>query len=371
MRLQIIIKISALCTLLFSMLAAVIFYGADQFRDDPQVTIGAVLPLSGPAAGIGEDVRDGMILALETLANRNSMNGYRLAMEVIDGAAPDQRLDAALDQLYDQQEPLAVITASSLVSAQVRSVTEHRDWIQICVVANAPELTVDTDRVFRFWPTAEFESEPLADIVPPETTSLAVVHLDDTFGTSMFQEVAARLERRGVSVHGEPFSLGHSNFSDIFAMLLEFDAIIVIGYHTHIADILSEARRQDYAGTMISNSTATLPEITTNEDADRLLVVAPAIYNDRFQFANEAKSLFEQRFQRPLSHYSATGFDVVMLLDGLLANQEPTAENLRNEFSHGFVFPGIIGNVTLTEGDQEILFPVLPAHIENQRIVFH
>ncbi|SLM28557.1 exported hypothetical protein [Desulfamplus magnetovallimortis] len=347
------------------------------------VRVGAALVLTGPASYVGEEIRDGLIMAVEEINERGGINGRAIELVIEDATAPPPDglsssgnfLDpgkSAFDAL-EEKNPIVIVSSLSSLSIKLAPIAEKRKRLMVGLVATAPELTKTGDWVYRYWPTAEHEAPPLAELFEQlghTTKGFGVIYLDDAYGTSVFRDLEKRCKAFGSKIVPAPFPLSGKKFSAEVELIKETSAVCVIGFDVHIINILKALREIGYQGDIISTTTATLPSVTSIPEAENVYVTAPAIYNKNFHFTDEIKNRYNQKFGKPFTQYSANGYDFIYILSGILEDQPVTMDALKGMFEKGFVYSGVFGNIELKSGKKDILFPIFPAQIINGNILF-
>jgi len=343
--------------------------------DDPAtpIVIGAVLPLSGPTGAVGIDIRDGMTLAIDGINAGGGINGHPLHLVLQDGAGGEAVAQAAFRALVSGEDtPLVMVSGTSGVSMALKPLAEEGGSVPLfCLVATAPALTEDVHWVYRYWSTAEQELPIIAStLLTEDVRTLAILYTDEPYGLSMLKQAEDNLSGSGIQVIGSSFALSTSDFSAVVTPALTADAIAAVGFAPHILAILSALNAAEYEGVIVSTTTATLPEVVADPMAEGVYVVAPAIYNKNYVFADEARTHFEASFTRPLNQYAANGYDFIGMLAGLLADTSLDSSALTAKLRLGFMYSGLFGNVSLKTGAHDIAFPLFPARILNGQIVY-
>lgn len=352
-------------------LAGLVCAGLIACEDQPGLVIGAVLPMSGPAGGIGADIRDGLVLGLEDVNATGGPGGRTVMLLIEDGAgSPEAALSAYASVRSADRPPTVMVAGTSALSMTLKARAEADGQLLFGLVATVPELTRDARSVYRYWPTAEQELPVMTETLPTDVEHVNVVYLNDAYGTSVFDQVKARLSAQGTAVNGLSFEVSGTDFPALAAGAPAADAAIVVGFAGHIRAALAALAEAGHDGPVVSTTTATLPEVVSDPAADGVFVVAPAIYNPNYVFADEVRSRFEARFERPFNQYAANGYDFAVMIAGLLEGGEISAEALRDRLRDGFLYSGLFGNVSLDAGAQDLDFPLFPARISDGRLIY-
>ena len=210
----------------------------------------------------------------------------------------------------------------------------------------------------------------MTSVLPSDVRGVVVYYLDDAYGGSVYRNVREVFSGAEVDVTGVPFGAAETAFGPLVDAGQDADVAVVVGFASHIRGVLAALRASGYSGTILSTTTATLPEVVADPASNGVQVVAPAIFNRNYVFADEVRRLSEARRDRPFNQYVANGYDFVMMLAGLLEGTAADRDALREQLRKGFVYSGVFGNVTLPAGAQDIAFPLFPARIRDGGIVY-
>ena len=122
------------------------------------VVIGAVLPLSGPVAFLGEGTVNGLKLA-EEHANAGKWGTSPIMLRVLaaDGAGIPRTSIGAYRKLTDSDGARIVITTLSGVSMALKPLADQ-EGVLLFANASHPDITTDVQMVFRHSNTASQEA---------------------------------------------------------------------------------------------------------------------------------------------------------------------------------------------------------------------
>ncbi len=400
-------KIS-LIKLLFSVSLVILLFTILSCTDNKApVRIGAALPLTGSGAYAGEEVRDGLLMAVEEINEQGGINGQNIEIVVKNALSSDGKLsDSSAQKLFeelDRYDPLLFVSCLSFISIKLAPIAESKKKLLVGLVATVPELTQNREWVYRYWTTAEHEAPPMTeiflkigknrniissnikadirhnlnvDIEMQEDAKrayngvLGVIYMDDAYGSSVFKDIENRSKDKNISIVSSSFKSDSKDFSKNISDIQDSDAVVIVGFDFHIIKILKALRAIKYKGEIISTTTATIPSIISIEEADGIHVTAPAIYNKNYPFADKVKKRYEAKYGKPFTQYSATGYDFIYIIVGLLEDKLMTKESVKAILEKGFVYSGVFGNIELKSGEKDILFPLFPAQIKNGEIIY-
>ena len=146
--------------------------------------------------------------------------------------------------------------------------------------------------------------------------------------------------------------------------LKDLDSIYIIGFDPHIINALKQIREMNYQGIVFGPATTTMPNVRSIPEANGVYVAAPLIYKEDFLFAQEIKSKYEAKYNKPFSHYAGQGYNFVKIIEGLLEyKDEVSRDTVKLVFDEGFTYHGVFGTLNVNPGDHEMGFSVVPAQI--------
>lgn len=331
---------------------------------EPQVTIVAILPLTGASSYLVE-IEDAISMTVEELNRWGGINGMRIRLVVEDCASSPE---AAVEKLLEAEEkyhPLAVLTATRGAAVPMAEIAEANGIVLISIGATAENLTEGKDWVFRYYvsPSAEVENA-LETLETLNVSSLGILHLDDAYGSPVMSRLTEAFEASGGTVESYGFASNHTEFSEAVASVTDNDAVFVVALRHQFQAVFSELNSSGYAGHVVCAVEGSIPEMWELPEAQGSFVSAPIMYLPGATIDTGFLAEFEERYGVPLTHQGAIGSDVLTLIWGLLSDSEVSRENLRTLLNRGFVHSGLIGVVTLPPDDHNVDILVFPAVIE-------
>jgi branched-chain amino acid transport system substrate-binding protein len=328
------------------------------------VSFGAVLSLSGP--GAVRDVQRGMNLALDEINEDGGLNGRDIEVHVVDSSSNESTAREKLAELDEKQAPLLVFSTLSSVTKAVSPMAEQREIPLIGLVATDPSIPQGKQWTYVFYPSARHETEPIFTIMRQNRVgSLGIVHIDDAYGQSVVREMQRRAQGTTMRVEAAPYSGNDDGgLAAVVDRFRSLEAVYLVGFAQQILDMYQRFTAKDYGGILMSTSTATVPSLRAKHNLDDVYAGAPLIYNDSFVFAERVSERYRDRYDRFLSHYAATGYDILKIIAGMLEGEELTRQRVIEILERGFTYPGVFGEIRLPEGQNTMYFPLYPARIE-------
>ncbi|MBA4398252.1 MAG: hypothetical protein C0394_12840, partial [Syntrophus sp. (in: bacteria)] len=227
------------------------------------VEIGAVLSLSGPSSYVGEEIRDGMLLAVEEINTWGGINGRKIELIIEDSQTDPQVGEEAFKRIEATHQPLLYVANGSEVAIALAPLAEENRVLLFGLAATAPELTEpENEWAFRYFPTAKDEVPPVLSILEElQVENLGMIYIDDPYGRSFFALTRQEFEKSGGRVRGEPYDGKTADFTEQIARLKDAEAIYVVVRSGHLKDIFEQLRQEGYEGFIVAAGNASVPSV--------------------------------------------------------------------------------------------------------------
>jgi branched-chain amino acid transport system substrate-binding protein len=250
-----------------------------------RVKFGAVLPLTGPGAAIGESDRIGIEIAVARMNDDGGVNGTPLEA-VIEDSQSEPRLGlSGFQKLADQDHIPAVIASLTSIVMAIRPESERRGVVMFAESSH-PELTKKSAYVFRnFYRTDTANAVLLAHAQSQHLRRIALFHAEEEWGEAARTDLEKRLVEqtpgnpadRLVLVRTESFA---KSATDLKPQLLTIskekpDLLFIIGVGAPVASAYRQIRqlglRSTVAGFMVCGQTDVFS--TAKQDLEGTLAV--------------------------------------------------------------------------------------------------
>ncbi|MGB3764042.1 MAG: ABC transporter substrate-binding protein [Ornithinimicrobium sp.] len=340
---------TALATVAVLALAACGGGDAGSSEGDGPITIGSVHPLTGALAGVGGLMNEGARLAVSDInadGGIEALGGAELELADGDskGTAEDGQSEA--QRLIDDGAVALVGTYQSDVTQNVAAVAERaRVPLVIDVAVDDQILEQGYNYSFRIQPNATSMgsdgADDLADIgeqTGTPITSVSYIHLEGSFGQSVFDAFSAQAEERGIEVLDEVVYSG-TNFTDATTQVRQAaagdpDVIVATGYYP---DSLLIAQAVQQLGPDIDGlygvANGAFDDSSFPGDAGRAgtqVLSANYHYAATSDRVTDIRERFEEEFGRPMETASILSYQAVeVIAAGLEESGSSDPEALR------------------------------------------
>lgn len=341
-------------------LALVVSCGKQEKAPEPaapahqQVTIGAVLPLSGEMAKYGKTSLAALQIAIEDANQAGGNVTFRLVPE-------DDRLTASVGvaaarKLLDVDHASCIIGAwPSSVTGAIIPVTDAAGAVLVSPASSAPTLASSRGLFFRTCASDLIEGNAAADYAVKDLKGkrLAVLYIRNDFGQGLLQVFRDTATKAGAEiVMADGFDLGTSDFRVLLAKLAKAtpDATYIIGYR-EMVPLFRQARENHISTHWIGTTMLNDPDMVQQLQGAGDGVVFPSLdFNP--ERPDPAFQKFRQRLKAKTSGldvdvFAANAYDAVLLVTTAIraAGTDPKAVATYLHGSHSY--NGIWGTFSL------------------------
>lgn len=157
---------------------------ANNSSDVETIRIGAILPLTGKAAGVGNPAKEGLIAA-QTYINDSILYNTKEKVEIIieDGEGLPAKSLSALNKLTTNDNCNIIFSIVSPVDLSILPIQKKEKFLFFSH-ASHPKLSNVDDLVFRHSQTVEQEYKLISKAIAKDWTNAAYIYANDDYGVS-------------------------------------------------------------------------------------------------------------------------------------------------------------------------------------------
>ncbi|MBL8522213.1 MAG: ABC transporter substrate-binding protein [Betaproteobacteria bacterium] len=234
-----------------------------------KIIIGQSVPLSGSAADVGRDIRDGANAVFEKVNRGGGINGRKIELVSLDDGNDRKRAAANAQSLIDQKKALvlfgfgsATLSLDAIPLAEAKGMALFAPFTgSLSIRDKKPVFTVrasyrdEVDKIIAYWTTYG-------------ATRWAVVHYDDEVGKSNFNTVATALKAKNQTPLQIAVPRGSKVDQALYQPLLKFDpqAIIVTTQFPPLLELADFMNKQNKAYPMSALSFVNPDELASAKE---------------------------------------------------------------------------------------------------------
>lgn len=286
------------------------------------IKIGAVLPLTGPVAGLGESMRRGYEWKTEELKKE----GKNVQLLIEDSRSNAKDAVTGFIKLADVEKVPVVFTTMSAVAMTLRPVAEQRS-VLLWADAAHPQLTKNARFVLRHSNTSDKDADVLASkVIELDKKKTAILYQNDDWGQAASKLLSDRLAISGNKAIAEAIDNRSGDFRGSLTKMIgeKIDSIVTIVAGPPSGIIIRQARELGFRGDIVSSVGIILTPDAQRMAGDHLKETYYQTYAENEAFANDYRKRFNEE---PASFTHIAYTDIEMLMSAI--DQIGTADPLQ------------------------------------------
>jgi len=334
----------------------------DSASPSSEIVVGAILPLSGPAATIGDLIKRGLELGVADANAAHPETPIRLIIE--DSKSNPKDGLTAYRKLVDSDKAPVVIAAFSNVANAVAPAAEQDKVLMIGSTVTMPGLTAGKQYTVRFFTSAHQLAGTMATHAGTKFKRAAVIYANDEYGKNSFKIFKDVFEKAGGQVTGsDEFVPSNTDFKNSVARLLDGDpeCLYVPGYGPAQIAIFQDTRALNPKVILMGDIPMTNPPIYRALGDLANGVIVPGMPLDAGIVENEKAKKFNAdyvaKYGEPPSGTVTINYDSIMALADGIAKGHSTATSLREYLRGTPSYDGVSGPIKIGSDGEITITP--------------
>lgn len=309
-------------------------------KNQEEIRIGAILPLSGDAALAGLNTKEGIDLAVEHINLNDGINGKKIKVIYEDTQADSKMGVSAVNKLITVDKVDYIIDNSiSSVTLAVAPVCEKNEVVLLATGATAPSISDAGDYIFRIWNSDAFEGEEIAKFASNQLNlkKVGILYVNNDYGNGLKEVFKNISNNYNLDVLiTEAFSPDETDFRSNLTKLLEKapDAIYLVGYSKECITIIQQAKELGYRGIWLGTTVMLDPTVQNIIERTNYQLYYPVPFAPDPSDSNikTFREQFLEKYEKDPPALADVGYDAVVLLKKALDNiNNSTGKTLKNE----------------------------------------
>ncbi|MBI5866901.1 MAG: ABC transporter substrate-binding protein [candidate division Zixibacteria bacterium] len=323
------------------------------------ISIGVVLPLSGPTSNYGTEALRGINLATEQINAAGGVRERKLNLIVRDNAGNAATTAEVAAELVNQKQVLALVgPITSTDAAAAGTVAQQARTPIVLPVATSPYVTEIGEYVCRICFTDPLQSKALAMFSRKHLRAdrVAVIYQKGSsyseklaeFYTSQFRDIG------GVVVFSAGFTLDSFGPNELVRQAVKTnpDLIFAPVYYPEAASIINELAAVKSSLTVLGGDGWESPELfrLTGSNLHSGHVYISSHFSLELQKGSQFVGQFRHVYGEPPNAVSALGYDAVMVLaDALRRATTITRDGVQQALVSTDRYRGVTGMISINE----------------------
>ena len=342
-------------------------------KEEKEIKIGVVLPLTGDGAKYGEEAQNGIDLATEEINARGGINGQKVRVIYEDDQGTSNGAVNAFNKLTSVDKvPVVIGPMYSSTTLAVAPVAEDSKVVLFTPSGSSPEITEAGDYIFRNWPSDIFEGGEMAKFAYENLgirkSSILTVNLD--YGIGLTEVFKTKFTEWGGEILAvEKYDQGATDFRTQLSKIkaAKPDALYLPGYYTEIALILRQAKELGFDAHFLSCVGFDNPKVfeLAGEAAEGVIFARPA-----YDPESEEKTVsdfvesFKAKYNITPGTYAAHAYDALRIVAKAIEEGGYSANQVKSALYSIKSFSGVTGNTSF-DGNGDVVKPIQIMEVQN------
>lgn len=326
------------------------------------LAVGAVLPLSGPDALLGQSLKQGLFLATADINAAGGVNGQPIALGIIDSQSDSTEGAKALQTFRDRNVAILLVAENPLVMEQAEYLADYPQLVAfLCDFVAVPNLTPKNG--VRIYLNGDQEGRAIeAYLAAAGVNKVAILHAANLGGESHAKYLEFLLQGDFISTYKDGYTPTERNFHPLVDAMgrLDTDALVLIGFGPEYPTIANTFALDGWKGLVLAYlGQGSLNGLgnQTGLAANTLYPVPAYVLNPRATpagqaFADKYRALYGQDPDLP----AAYAYDNLRVL---AAGATRAASNQPQKIREGYLalktYPGAAGTYAIMpDGDTQM-----------------
>jgi branched-chain amino acid transport system substrate-binding protein len=345
------------------------------------IDIGAIIFLTGNQSFLGQEVRNGMLMAIDELKT----SGAPLNVILADSKDTPSEAVTAFNRLTTANAAPLIISTGDVVSLSLIPLADRRQTVLVATVAATPDLPSRGNMVFRNWPSSARQAEVAAKFttISLGLKDVAALHINNEYGLTWLDALKSYLGTQGVTLKDvQTFDIAAQDVRpQLSAMLAKKPkAVYLGGFGPGYGVAITQLRELSPETFIITDATFSIPFVQQQIGAaGERVIFASTIFDAEFpanKKIGDFVAQYERRFGQKPSFTAAFGYDTLMLVaaaakvlpEAPQTSREQKAASLKEALLKIGNYDGVMGTLSVGN-DRNVSFPILIKTIINRRPV--
>lgn len=331
-------------------LASFIIFGCS---NKEEIKIGAIFPLTGPAAKYGQNSKRGVELAVAIINNAGGIKDKKVTVIFEDSQAqPSIGVNAVKKLINVNKVPVVIGPLASSVMLAAAPIFNENKVVAISNGASSPKISEAGDYIFRTDVSDNFEGSVMASVAYSKLgfNAISTIFINNEYGVGLktvFEQEYTKLGGKIMNSLG--FVQGATDFRSLVSKITNdnSEAIYIIGYNEMIP-LIKQIKEFGIKKQILSTAVLEDPELLSKlgEMSEGIIILSREYDRDR-EVAQKFLKKFEERFnKKPDFYFAAQAYDAVNLVALTMEKVGFDSEKIKNNLYEIKDFNGVSGQIS-------------------------
>lgn len=287
----------------------------------------AILPLTGRAGSLGNQLKNGLLLFEKDAKNSD------VAVTVQDSQGNPSTAVSILSQASVQSKPTVLVSAMSQVSGAVIPKAEAENYFTMLTMTSSEKIIQGHSKVQRINPTASNIAEPIAAYARSKFKKVAVVHSKEEYGVSVEKKF------RSIFVGGDrtisevmTYESGQKDLRTPLQKVINSkpEAVFIVGFGPEYIATFKSLRELGYKGQILADTTigdsAIMKAIGDASENVVFTATELELTDLRTDKARNFAAKYKQQFNQYPWYGAALAYDTLNILQDINKKNKPLSQ---------------------------------------------
>lgn len=341
--------------ILLGVILLLLFAGGCTKKNDEEIKIGVITPLSGEGATYGNATKRGVDLAVDEINQKGGIDGKKIVIVYEDDQIKAEVGTKAIQKLISiDKVPVILGAFGSSVSLAIAPIAEKSKVVLFSASSTADALKDAGDYFFRNVPPNSMQGKSAADFAIDKlgAKNAAILYMNNDYGVSLtksFEEVF--VQKGGNILIKENYNPDDKDFRTQLSKIKEKSPEVIFypGHYKESAQILKQAKELGIKAKFIGGDGSYSPEligIAGNSSEGSYYTLMAMGYGISDKEIKEFSEKFKTKYGEEPDVYSAYAFDAIKIIVKAIQEGGYISEGIKNELYKMKDFKGVTGLTT-------------------------
>jgi branched-chain amino acid transport system substrate-binding protein len=335
-------KIIVILSLFFML---VIFTGCEKKHNDV-IKIGAIIPLTGKSASLGNLHKLGIELAVDEINNDGGINGKKVKLYLEDSQNEAKTGISVFNKLKNFDDLSIIICTFSNVCVPLSEYVKASnisDVILFNTATSAPDISIGADNIFRSFLIGQTEAKVTSNYIIDSLRieNIALYYVNDDFGLGTAEAFEKYLKQKGKGniVSKDYYEITQLEHRPNIQKLKRSNpqAIFISGYGNSLVSLIKQLKELHINAEIFCTATFAIPDVYDNLGiAKDNIYFTSAMYDQDANFPSALK--FKEKFNKKFpdfkdNYQSAATYTSVILISQAISKSEYNLDSIKENLS--------------------------------------
>jgi len=360
--------------IILSVASSIIFTQGCAKKESNIIKIGAILPLSGNLAFLGEGEKQGIELAVEFINQNGGINGKKMQVIFEDSKAEPKTAATIANKLLSVDKCQYVFVSTTACSYSVAPIVNQSNALLFAMTID-PEIVNQSDKIFRVWISDAEEWELAANYaIQHNFNKIGLIRVNNEYGIRAKQTLIKYLKGKADIVFDETAPLGSTDYRDILLKLKEknVDALACMIYPKDLIALIKQMNELKINPVLLGtvNFSFDFVRKAVGKSVKRIIFGVPAfMLNLKTERGDKFVATFKEKYGKDPDWNAAYSYDnILVLAEAIKRAKSSDPQKVKKALLSIEEFPGVTGPITVHENGDTKTWLVLATY-KNGEIV--